>query len=61
MPRLDAGASGKTVGPRAGMRNMGASGPTSESGEAANASARTNKARVGGADTVETDGVSTSG
>ena len=55
MPRLDTGSSGKPANLRAGMRSMGVSGPTSASGEGTNTSERTNKARIGGTATGETD------
>src|SRR5262245_46740578 len=59
--RLDTGAGGKTASLRAGMRTGGASGPTSEGGEAANTNGRTNKARGEGAATEETDSAAPDG
>ena len=55
MPRLVTGASGKPANLHAGVRSMGVSGPTSASGEGTNTSERTNKARIGGTATGETD------
>ena len=59
MSRPTTSTSGNTASPRAGMRSGDASGPRSESGEVANTAGRTNKARVEGAATGETDSAST--
>ena len=55
MPRLGTGSSGKPANLHAGMRSMGASGPTSGNGEAANMNGRTIKAKIEGTATGETD------